>query len=218
MKQAQARTSETLLGAWLLALAGFIDAIAFTVLQGSFVAFMSGNTTIFAVSMARGNWGLLWGAALLIALFFLGCVAGAALTRWAGRHARTAVLWTVCVLLVLCAMLAHPLALPIGVVLLALVGGLMNSALAPHSNVTVGVTYITGTLVKAAHQLVAGFATPQRWAWLVPFGFWLMFMLGALCGAIAFYSWNAGALWVAAAAALVACLLPRMKQGGPQSS
>lgn len=63
-------SSDLLLGFWLLGLAGFVDVIAFTVLQGNFVAFMSGNTTILGMSLATGQWGLAGITGVLI-LFFL---------------------------------------------------------------------------------------------------------------------------------------------------
>ena len=84
---ARLRSSDVLLGVWLLGLGGFVDAVAFVVLQGNFVAFMSGNTTILGSSTATGHWSLAGLAALLICLFFSGCLTGAAIVRWVGSAA-----------------------------------------------------------------------------------------------------------------------------------
>lgn len=205
-------SSDVLLGVWLLVLAGFVDAIAFVVLQGSFVAFMSGNTTILASSTATGHWGLAGLSALLIALFFTGCAAGAAIARWAGQAAHRVLMASITAVTLAGAIVANTVSEWSGMLPIAVVGGLTSSALAANTDVHVGLTYVTGTLVKAAHQLVAGIRTAHPWSWLETFGYWFVFAVGAALGGLAFRGLGAASLWVAVGLAAVACGLPRRGQ------
>lgn len=200
--------SETLLGAWLLALAGFVDAVAIVVLHGSFVAFMSGNTTILGSSAATGKWQLAGLYALLIALFFGGNVAGAALVRYTGRAAHRLVMASVTAVILAGTLVATTVSEQAGLVTIGVAAGLINSALAQQTDVHVGLTYVTGTLVKAAHQLVDGIGSDRPWAWTGPLGFWAVFAVGAAAGGVA-YSWlGTPALWIATGLAGITCLLP----------
>lgn len=205
---AQVRSSDVLLGVWLLSLGGFVDAVAFVVLQGNFVAFMSGNTTILASSTATGQWFLAGLSALLICLFFAGCLTGAAIVRWVGSAAHRVLMASVTLMSLAGAIVANTTSTWSGTLLLAVVGGLTNSALATNSDVHVGLTYVTGTLVKAAHQLVAGIRTTHPWSWLATIGYWFAFAVGATLGGLAFHRLGPAALWVAVGWAAVACVLP----------
>lgn len=189
-------------------LAGFVDAIAFTVLQGNFVAFMSGNTTILGLSLGTGQWGLAGLTALLIVLFFVGGAVGAAYVRWAGPRAHRLLMLSIALVTLIAAVIATTVSPEAGVTLIALVGGMTSSALMHNSDVHVGLTYVTGTLVKAAHQLVEGIGTKQPWAWLKLLGFWATFGLGAILGGLAFVALGISALWIAVVLAAVACVLP----------
>ncbi len=200
--------SESLLGAWLLAIAGFIDAVAFVVLQGSFVAFMSGNTTILGYSSATGQLHPALLCGLLIVLFFGGNVAGAALVRWAGRVAHLLLMVSIAVVVLVGTVIATTLSAQVGTIITAVAAGLINSALAQKTNVHVGLTYVTGTLVKAAHQLIAGIGSDRPWAWTGTLGFWAVFAVGAVVGGFVFHYVGIAALWGAVALAVVACLLP----------
>ncbi|MGX1857370.1 YoaK family protein [Dietzia sp. NPDC055340] len=200
--------SEALLGAWLLAIAGFVDAVAFVVLQGSFVAFMSGNTTILGSSSANGHWHPASLSAVLIALFFAGNVGGAALVRYAGRAAHRLLMVSIAAVILVGTIVANTVSPMAGLVVTAIAAGLINSALAAKTDVHVGLTYVTGTLVKAAHQLVEGVGSDRPWAWSKTLGFWAVFAGGAVVGGAAFSKLGTAALWCAVGLALVACVLP----------
>ncbi|WLP92701.1 YoaK family protein [Gordonia sp. NB41Y] len=206
-RSARLGSSDVVLGVWLLGLAGFVDAIAFVVLQGSFVAFMSGNSTILGSSTATGHWGLVGLTALLVVLFFGGCFAGAAIVRWVG-HAHRVVMVAIAVVILVGAIVATTASEWSGMVLIALAGGLISSALSAGTDVHVGLTYVTGTLVKAAHQLAAGIGTEHPWSWLSTVGYWFSFAVGAALGGLAFRGFGAQALWIAVGLAVVACVLP----------
>ncbi|WOC12281.1 YoaK family protein [Gordonia sp. MP11Mi] len=201
-------SSDALLGAWLLGLAGFVDAIAFVVLQGSFVAFMSGNTTILGSSSATGHWHLAGLSALLIVLFFAGNVAGAAVGRWGGSAAHRLLMILIATVTIIGTITANTSSVWAGLIVIAVAAGLINSALAANTDVHVGLTYVTGTLVKAAHQMIAGIGAEHPWGWVKTLGFWAVFAVGAAVGGVAFHGLGAVALWFAAAFAVVACLLP----------
>lgn len=205
---ARAGRSEALLGAWLLAIAGFIDAVAFVVLQGSFVAFMSGNTTILGSSSATGQWHPATLSVVLIALFFGGNVAGAALVRYTGRAAHRLLMLAIFVVILVGTIVANTSSPKVGLVVTALAAGLINSALAARTDVHVGLTYVTGTLVKAAHQLVEGIGSGQPWAWLRTLGFWVVFAGGAVVGGASFSKFGTAALWCVVGLAAIACVLP----------
>lgn len=204
----RAGTSEALLGAWLLALAGFIDAVAFVVLQGSFVAFMSGNTTILGSSSATGHWHPASLSAGLIVLFFGGNVAGAAMVRYAGRAAHRLLMLSIAAVILVGTIIATTSAPTAGLVVMAIAAGLINSALAAKTDVHVGLTYVTGTLVKAAHQLVEGIGSDRPWAWSRTLGFWVVFAGGAVVGGVVFSKLGTAALWFAVGLAVCACVLP----------
>ncbi|MGO2746962.1 YoaK family protein [Microbacterium sp.] len=204
-------SSDVLLGVWMLGLAGFVDAIAFIVLKGNFVAFMSGNSTILGYAVATGHWSLAALSVTLIILFFIGCVVGASIARWAGSGGHRGVMVLIAVLALVAAIVANTASPQMGVMLIAVIGGLMSSALASNTDVKVGLTYVTGTVVKAAHQLVAGIGTAHPWAWLKTFGFWSVFAVGAALGGLAFHGLDTASLWIAAGIAVVACVLPHRR-------
>lgn len=193
------------IAAALLFLAGLIDAIAFVVLKGSFVAFMSGNSTILGASTAAGGWSTIAVVAGLVAAFFGGAVGGAALGRWGGQHSPVWVLVAVTVTLLAGTVVALTASPTAGMIVVATATGAINSALSHTSTVPGGLTYVTGTLVKSAHELVASLGTDRPWAWLAVFWMWPVFVLGAVCGGFAERHWGVAGLW--AGVAIAACTL-----------
>lgn len=203
--------SELLLAVWLLVFAGFIDAIAFSALQGNFVAFMTGNTTIAALATATGEWELAVAPAALLVLFFLGCVLGAVVVRFSRRSAHRTLMIVIAALTLVSAVLANTVSQTVGVSLMAIVGGMTSSALASNSDVKVGLSYVTGTLVKSAHDLVSGIGSRHPWAWLRSIRFWFVFAVGALLGGLAYHALHLASMWIALVIAVVACLLPHRR-------
>lgn len=208
MTSSRSDGSDTLLGAWLLGLAGFVDAIAFVVLHGSFVAFMSGNSTIFGASGAVGHWRTASLSVLLIVLFFLGNVLGALQSRFLGRTAHRSLMISIAVVTTVGTVVATWMSEAAGMITIAIAAGLINSALSARTDVHVGLTYVTGTLVKSAHQLVDGLGSDHPWAWIKTLGFWAIFACGAAIGGVAYHGLGSAALWFAVALAVIACLLP----------
>ncbi len=192
--------SDTRSGAWLAfgltVLAGYVDAAGFLDLGGTFVAFMSGNTTRLGVAFAGEavNAGLV---AAILGLFVAGVAAGH-LVRQAVRRKETAVLGLVTALLAGAALL-HAAGQPrvsVGAITLAM--GAVNATFEKKGGVTVGLTYMTGTVVKVGEAVASAFTGGAAFGWLPPLLRVAGFVAGAGLGSLAFRAWNLQAMWPAA--------------------
>jgi uncharacterized membrane protein YoaK (UPF0700 family) len=188
-----------LFAASLSALAGFVDAAGFLHLGGFFVSFMSGNTTRLAVAAARG--GPLTGG-VLIAAFVVGVTLGALAARRAPARLRAAMVLTlVAVLLAAAAVLgATGMALAAGVAMATAMGA-ENGVFATDDEVHIGLTYMTGTLVKLGQRLAAALSGGDRLAFLPYLGLWTGLAAGAVAGAAAYGALGDSCFWIAAMAA-----------------
>ncbi|WP_288409349.1 DUF1275 family protein [uncultured Sphingomonas sp.] len=203
----------TLVTVLLAALAGIVDALAFSGLGGFFASFMSGNSTRFGVGLAHGWTGASATAAALVLSFvagaMFGAIAGAAAAERLGQARRAeAVMGLVTILLALGAALATFAPLTLAMLLLAAAMGAQNGVVAPDGEVRVGLTYMTGTLVRIGQRLarrLMGDRTgpgPRRDLLL-----WLGFVAGVTIGAIGWNWLGLAALWVVAALAAALTML-----------
>jgi uncharacterized membrane protein YoaK (UPF0700 family) len=188
----------------LSALAGYVDAVGFLMVGGFFVSFMSGNTTRLAVGIVdrAEDWQR---AALLILSFFAGVVAGSLVGRLATRRHR-AVLALVTGLLAISAVLAglgRPL---LAGSALALAMGAENATFERDGEVRIGLTYMTGTLVKAGQRLAGALVGEDRSAIWPHATLWAALSLGAIAGAVSYRFIGMGALWPAVLAS-AACTI-----------
>jgi uncharacterized membrane protein YoaK (UPF0700 family) len=190
----------------LTALAGYVDAIGFIRLGGFFVSFMSGNTTRLAVGIARGGAEAAI-AAGLIALFMTGVVLGSAAGQKAGRRRRPVVLIIVGLLLAASPALELAGAGRCAVAAMTLAMGAENAVFEDGGEVRIGLTYMTGTLVKAGQRLAAALMGGDRWGWVPYLTQWLGLALGAVAGALAYPVLGLDGLWIAAAGMGLAALL-----------
>ncbi|MGF6427450.1 YoaK family protein [Bradyrhizobium sp. Pha-3] len=185
----------------LSALAGYVDGIGYLHLGGLFVSFMSGNSTRLGVTLAEGHWQRALEALELIVLFVAGAAAGSLIVLSALTH-RQPLLLLVEAWLLTAAAVAYAYGLPsAAVAAIVLAMGLENAVFQLEGGAGLGLTYVTGALVKAG-QLIAGALTGGAgWAWLPNLLLWAALVAGALAGAMA-YGWiNLAAIWFAAAAA-----------------
>jgi uncharacterized membrane protein YoaK (UPF0700 family) len=186
----------------LSALAGYIDGIGFIHLGGLFVSFMSGNSTRMGVSLADANW---WGAANalgLIVLFVVGAAAGSLIVLGRGVYCQALLLLAEAALLAGAA-LGHEFgysASAIAAIVLAM--GLENAVFQIEGGAGLGLTYVTGALVKVGQLIAAALTGGARWAWLPNLLLWAALVAGSACGALAYHWINLGAVWFAAALAL----------------
>jgi len=186
----------------LSALAGYVDAIGFLHLGGLFVSFMSGNSTRLGVSLADGQWETAAGAFGLIVLFVIGAAGGSLLVLGRGLHRQPWLLFTEASLLAIAA-LAYAFRQPtvaIGAIVLAM--GLENAVFQIHGGAGLGLTYVTGALVKVGQLLADALMGGPRLGFLPNLLLWAALVFGSLCGALAYHWMNLGAIWFAAAFAL----------------
>lgn len=216
------RTAQPLviLAICLAALAGFVDALAFTSLGGFFASFMSGNSTRLGVGL--GDAGRLGEAAMAVSLvmsFVAGVILSSVIFRARPAQHKQAVMAGVTALLLLAAVVASVFPGPIVLLLLAAAMGCENGIFNRDGEVTIGVTYMTGSLVrlgqKAANALMGD---PDRWGWVPFLALWLGFVSGAVMGAASHARWGWTALWLAPiAAAAITLVLARVSRA-PRAS
>jgi uncharacterized membrane protein YoaK (UPF0700 family) len=186
----------------LSGLAGYVDAIGFLHLGGLFVAFMSGNSTRLGVSLAEGQWLSAAGAFGLIALFVIGAAAGSLIVLGRGANRQPWLLLAEALLLAAAA-LCYALGLSnVAIAAIVLAMGMENAVFQIGGGAGLGLTYVTGALVKVGQLLAAALTGGPRWDWVPNLLLWAALVTGSLCGALAYYWINLAAIWFAAAAAL----------------
>ncbi|WP_369818505.1 YoaK family protein [Phenylobacterium sp. Root700] len=191
--------------------AGYVDAVGFMMTGGFFVSFMSGNSTRLAVGLVHeAAYAAL--ALSLICAFVAGVSVGAFVGRTAKTHRGVAVLILVSLLLTAAATLASLGADRPAILMLALAMGAENTVFAQDGEVRIGLTYMTGTLVKLGKHITAALLGGDRFGWVPYFLLWLGLVGGAALGATAYLHVGPRALWGAAGAmallALTAAKLP----------
>lgn len=185
------------------ALAGMVDAAGFLAADGYFVSFMSGNTTRLGVNLVEQPTRALVPALLIIG-FVIGVCGGALLAARAGTRRKLAVLGGVTGLLLLAATANASGHFTVTLALLVLAMGALNNTFQRDGEVAVGLTYMTGALVRLGQGLAARLSGQPARGW----GDWGLLWLGLACGAaLGAAGWTylpALVLWLAALFA--ACL------------
>lgn len=182
----------------LAAMAGFVDAVGFLSADGYFVSFMSGNTTRLGVALGTGPSTALM-PLVLIAGFVGGVALGALVSRRAGTFRKPAVVALVTTLL-LAAATGRALGLPavmLGGLVMAM--GALNNTFQRGGEVAVGLTYMTGALVKLGQGLAAHLAGERATGWTSWAQLWSGLLAGAVLGAFLQDRLPQGCLWIAAA-------------------
>jgi uncharacterized membrane protein YoaK (UPF0700 family) len=184
----------------LSALAGYVDGIGFLHLGGLFVSFMSGNSTRMGVSLAGGHWRNAADALGLIAVFVIGAAAGSLIV---GRARRQPWVLLAEAGLLAAAALWYAFGLSnVTIPLIVLAMGLENAVFQIDGGAGLGLTYVTGALVKAGQHIAAAMTGGDRWGWAPSLLLWAALVAGSMFGALA-YAWiNLAAIWFASAAAL----------------
>jgi uncharacterized membrane protein YoaK (UPF0700 family) len=186
----------------LSALAGYVDGIGFIHLGGLFVSFMSGNSTRLGVKLAEGQFGEALAAAELIALFVVGAAAGSLIVLGRGRHRQAMVLLVEAILLGLAALFAAFDSAHLAIAAIVLAMGLENAVFQIGGGAGLGLTYVTGALVKVGQLLAAAFTGGAPFAWLPNLALWASLVVGAVIGAWSYERLALGALWFGAFTAL----------------
>lgn len=209
----------------MAALAGFVDAIAFTNLGGFFASFMSGNTTRLGVGLGTGQAGAVVTASALILSFVAGVILSSVLTHMRPNTHRPTVMSAVTCLLLLAAIFSVLLPGPLVLLLLAAAMGCENGVFQRDGAPGFGITYMTGSLVRVGQKLAGALMGDRdRWGWVPYLALWTGFLAGVVLGAASNFRWGWQALWVAPlAAALLTVALsvtqrPRMPTATPSGA
>lgn len=177
---------------WVLAgLAGLVGAAAFTNTAGYFVTFMTGNTERAAVGFFRGE-NAMAGAAILLVLTFVGGVVIASLCR---RH-----LWNdhphgATVLTTMALLLASVVDVLVGgrdtaqvqfvpILFISFAMGALNTSFVKNGEVSIPLSYVTGTLVKMGQGIERHISGGRITDWLGYLLLYTAFGLGALLGGV----------------------------------
>lgn len=182
-------------------LAGYADAIGFLSLGGFFVSFMSGNSTRLAVGVAGLSPEALIAARLILS-FVAGVVLGSLIGAAAKRWRRAAVLVLVAGLLASAAIVAMG-APDLAMLLVAAAMGAENTTFERDGEVSIGLTYMTGALVKLGQRLAGAIMGGPKLAWAPYLMLWLGLAGGAVAGALAWPVFGLAGLWAGVAGALV---------------
>jgi uncharacterized membrane protein YoaK (UPF0700 family) len=192
-------SSTTIIIAMCLSLlAGFIDAVGFLHMQGTFVSFMSGNSTRLAVNVASHDWMAAGRIAAIILAFVAGASMGTAVAHSVGRRDQSfRVLCGVSLMLLLAACVyegGFPFA---AILLLAHAMGMENATFQRDGDIGIGLTYMTGTLVKFGQRLATAFFGGSGKDCLPYLFLWLGLISGAVIGAVAFGVMELHSIWIA---------------------
>ena len=179
----------------LAAIAGYVDAVGFLKAGGFFVSFMSGNSTRLAVGAVTGTPSASF-AAGLIGCFIVGVMTGTLVSGRDGDRTRL-VLLVVAALLAAAALSDALGAAQLGIFIAAAAMGAENATFARDGDVQIGLTYMTGTLVKFGQRLTRALQGRARSEWLPFLMLWCGLIGGGLLGALAFKKLGFGALWFA---------------------
>lgn len=184
----------------LAALAGFVDALAFTSLGGFFASFMSGNSTRLGVGLGTGVVADAATAAALVLSFVSGVIVASVIVRAAAPRHKEALMAAVTGLLVLAAAVSAVAPGPLVLLLLAGAMGVENGVFNRDGEVTIGLTYMTGSLVRMGQKIAdALMGTGNHWDWVPYLALWTGFVAGAVSGAASQLRWGWEALWLAVA-------------------
>jgi uncharacterized membrane protein YoaK (UPF0700 family) len=154
------------------------------------------------VSLAAWDWRPAAEALGLIALFVIGAAVGSLIALGGGANRQPWIL-LVEALLLAAAALCYTFGLPnsaVAAVVLAM--GLENAVFQIDGGAGLGLTYVTGALVKVGQLLVVALTGGPRWGWVPNLLLWAALVVGGVCGALAYHWINLAAIWFAAAAAL----------------
>ncbi|MGO4383736.1 YoaK family protein [Specibacter sp. RAF43] len=200
--------SEIAMAAALSSAAGFVDAVGFIHLGGYFVSFMSGNSTRAGAALAGGDGHGFLLAFGLVGAFLLGVITASVLRRLAASRKRLTVL-----LYVTAALTAAVVLFDLGLggwlapAVIALAMGAENVIFERDGEVSIGLTYMTGTLVKMGQQMAAALTGGRRLGWVRYLALWLSLTCGSIVGAFTYHAWSLNALWAAIGVLVVVMVL-----------
>lgn len=184
----------------LATLAGFVDAAGFMATSGYFVSFMSGNSTRLGIGLSLGTDSAAI-AGGLVGTFLVGVIVGALMAPRGERPSRQRVLWLVSLALIGSAVTGQLGSPTVSVGCMAFAMGSLNNTFARDGEVSIGVTYMTGSLVKLGQRIAAALLGRNLFGWLPYLLLWAGFVLGVVGGAVAYPYAGFSTMWGAATVA-----------------
>jgi uncharacterized membrane protein YoaK (UPF0700 family) len=146
---------------WALAvlfslIAGYLDGYGLLVL-GTYVSFMSGNTTFAGLKSGQGNFQAALPPAIAVVFFIIGSFLGNLFTESRLRYSHRLIFGAIAGLLAIVAGLEWDGArnIPSEIAMLSLAMGMMNPALSKVGAESVSLTFVTGTLSRLGGHLAA---------------------------------------------------------------
>ncbi|GAA2032013.1 YoaK family protein [Yaniella flava] len=207
-------TRQQFVATGLTANAGFVDGLFFIHLGGYFVSFMSGNSTRAAADLAQGDFSGWLAASLLIVGFLIGVMLSSFAVRFGPQRFHPpaesllseqitphgSAVWTAYILMLLGGTTAMiPTTEMVAPFIVASATGAINGTFTRRGEVTVGLTYMTGTLVKMGQSLASAIALRSS-VYLSRFLryliLWLAIAIGALVGGWAYLEFGLAAIWL----------------------
>ncbi len=192
--------AEFVLALLLAALAGWVDAAGLATSGDLFISFMSGNTTDLGVAVTHRDWVKAGTIVAILALFVLGVVVGELLEPLAGRRGMSFVLGIEACFLAACAALGSDGFIALYPAVFAM--GLQNATMRRAGGISIGLTYVTGTLVQIGRAIAAR-DIGKLWRYLALWGS-LGIGAGLAASVPAFYAMVAAAVFAASLAVVTA--------------
>ena len=196
---------------------GYLDGYGLLVL-GTYVSFMSGNTTMAGVKAGQGVFLAALVPAIAIVCFLAGSAGGNLIKHSRLRHAPTMVLILIAALLVVVALIGGPAELKrVDIALLSFAMGMANPVLPKIGGESISLTFMTGTLSRIGGHLglaLIGAPVPtSEGAWdthlhraRMDAELWASFLIGAALSGAAISVIRNYALWPAVAVILLLAL------------
>ena len=185
----------------LAMLAGFIDSLGFMSLGGVFTSFMSGNSTRFAVGLNdHANWGVALIPLVVIIIFVAGVMLGRIIRHYRPRKPSTAIMIFMSLALLIAEIVQEWDIIGAAIFFMVIAMGAANNIFIKNGEVSIPVTYVTGTLVRLGQRMAGSMLGEENSTWLPYLLLWSGLLMGAFLGAISYHFWELHSLWVGIAA------------------
>jgi uncharacterized membrane protein YoaK (UPF0700 family) len=228
MKPNSAETrGEGTLAICLSLIAGYLDGYGLLVL-GTYVSFMSGNTTFTGLKIGQGHFNAALPSVIAIASFVTGSFLGNLLTQSRLRHSHRMIFGLIAVVLATIAGLDRhdPWNAPLEIAMLSVAMGMMNPALSKIGGESVSLTFMTGILSRMGGHLASAAARkPLPYAQgpgdshlsraRIDASVWSGFLVGAFISGVAISHFHMWALLPACVVMIVLALFSSVDRAAP---
>lgn len=185
----------------LTLVAGYIDAIGFIRLGGTYVANMSGNSVAIGIHSAQLSWPDVSEKLLPVLAYVVGLIGSRMIVDWGAAYdARRAAIPSLALEVILLVAFMSVHGRLAGIALAALAMGIQVAAVTRFNKVTVYTAFVTGSLVKFADSLSEWIISLTRHdedphdrvlakkdaIWFL--SVWIAYVAGAIGGSVAYFT------------------------------